>query len=265
MPGPLRRNSRYAVANLFRGKNDPPPTWGVRLCSRHSSKAIVFQSFTKHRRAHDAAVLDTRRHFSECRQSSLGEGRIRMRSDMWSECGARARCRKPLPGGFGCTPGRHYDRSARSSLHWRRRGVTPVCIRRFQEALPEAEPGGNSPGERRGEAPRGERPEKGAAAPEALGDGNIAGRGAAQGRLRLSALRHPSTLFVRRAFSGSGFGCARRGYAARMSKLVCYPSSWGGREVALEGDGRGAGAVVLRGSLREHLRRKRCLRHPHPR
>jgi hypothetical protein len=77
--------------------------------------------------------------------------------ELRSGCGVRARSRKPLPGGFGCTPGRHYDRSARSSLHWRRRGVTPACIRRFQEALPEAEPGGNSPGERRGGAPKGER------------------------------------------------------------------------------------------------------------
>ena len=33
----------------------------------------------------------------------------------------------PFPGGFGITPGRHYDRSARNSLDWdRKERVTPA-------------------------------------------------------------------------------------------------------------------------------------------
>jgi hypothetical protein len=39
-----------------------------------------------------------------------------------SECGPRVRSRKPLPGGSGHRLGRHYDRPARCSLHWRRGG-----------------------------------------------------------------------------------------------------------------------------------------------
>src|ERR1700692_1044064 len=39
-------------------------------------------------------------------------------------CGARVRSRKPLPGGLGAPLVRHYDRSARSSLHWRRGGAS---------------------------------------------------------------------------------------------------------------------------------------------
>ena len=39
----------------------------------------------------------------------------------------RAERHTPLPGGFGKTPGRHYDRSATLSLDWDRRGrVTPA-------------------------------------------------------------------------------------------------------------------------------------------
>jgi len=34
-------------------------------------------------------------------RNSLAKGTFRMRSWRWSECGACARSRKPLPGGFG--------------------------------------------------------------------------------------------------------------------------------------------------------------------
>ncbi len=40
----------------------------------------------------------------------------------------RAKLVTSLPGGFGHRSGRHYDRSARCSLHWRREGP-PVCTR----------------------------------------------------------------------------------------------------------------------------------------
>ena len=45
--------------------------------------------------------------------SSLAKGAFRMRSSMRSECGARARSRKPLPGGSGPRTDRHDDRSPR--------------------------------------------------------------------------------------------------------------------------------------------------------
>src|ERR1700728_5293191 len=73
---------------------------------------------------------------------------------------ARGGSSLPHSGGFGPPPGRHYDRSARSSLCWNEGTVRPVP--KFQEARPGAEPRGKSLGERRGGAPRGERAPLGA-------------------------------------------------------------------------------------------------------
>jgi hypothetical protein len=47
---------------------------------------------------------------------SLTEGRIPDAIQMRSECGARARSRKPLPGGSGPLLDRHDDRSPRSAV-----------------------------------------------------------------------------------------------------------------------------------------------------
>src|ERR1700728_356637 len=98
---------------------------------------------------------------------------------------ARGGSSLPHSGGFGAPPGRHYDRSARSSLCWDQRTVRPVP--KFQEARPGAEPRGKSLGESRGGAPRGERAPLGALRTPLRAD---------HGWMRLSALRLPSS-FVR--------------------------------------------------------------------
>ena len=63
----------------------------------------------------------------------------------------------PLPGGSGVPLGRHYDRSARSSLDWDRpKRVTPAKAT-SQEARPGAELVAKAAGESRDGAPRGAR------------------------------------------------------------------------------------------------------------
>ena len=87
------------------------------------------------------------------------KGAFRMRSEMRGGCGARARSRKPLPGGSGHHVRRHYDRCA-GCCRWTgtgRGGVTPARTA-SQETWPGVEkPRGRTFGQSRGGAPRGER------------------------------------------------------------------------------------------------------------
>jgi hypothetical protein len=87
------------------------------------------------------------------------KGAFRMRSEMRGGCGARARSRKPLPGGSGHHVRRHYDRCA-GCCRWTgtgRGGVTPAWTA-SQETWPGVEkPRGRTFGQSRGGAPRGER------------------------------------------------------------------------------------------------------------
>ena len=87
-------------------------------------------------------MLDRSRYFRYTPPISLIEGRFREAIPKAERVRRlRAGFATPLPGGFGTPPGRHYDRSARSSLRWGRGGPKarshPVLF--FQEARPEAE------------------------------------------------------------------------------------------------------------------------------
>ena len=85
--------------------------------------------------------LDRRRYFRYNYQSRSSRGASGCDPEAERVRRLRAGFATPLPGGFGTPPGRHYDRSARSSLRWDRRGPEagshPVLF--FQEARPEAE------------------------------------------------------------------------------------------------------------------------------
>ena len=83
---------------------------------------------------------------------------FRMRSEVWSECGASAQARNLRRSGFGHHSLRYYGRGV-GCFHCtgtRRRRVTPAGTK-SQEAWPGAEPGCNGSGESRGGAPKGER------------------------------------------------------------------------------------------------------------
>ena len=102
-------------------------------------------------------------------------------------CGARARSRKPLPGGFGHHVRRYYGRCA-GCIRWTGTGARRVTPPRAasQESWPEVEkPRPRNLGQNRGGAPEGERAERKARA---------ASEDAAP-VLRFSALRLPSLLF----------------------------------------------------------------------
>ncbi len=76
-------------------------------------------------------------------------------------------------GGFGTPPGRHYDRSARSSLHWPGEGGSPFGPGDSRKRGPRLRGGVRSPNqEPRWSAERRARPAGCASAPAALSDGN---------------------------------------------------------------------------------------------
>ena len=85
-----------------------------------------------------------------------------MRSEMRGGCGARARSRKPLPGGFGHHVRRYYGRCA-GCIRWTGIGARRVTLLRAasQETWPEVEkPRPRNLGQSRGGAPEGERAER---------------------------------------------------------------------------------------------------------
>ena len=110
----------------------------------------------------------------------------------WSGCGARGRICSPLPGGLGPAL-RHYDRSARSSLHWGRKEGTSRLHPASQETRPEAEPLGwiTAWREPRWSAERRARSAERAAAPEAHTGGNIRMPGEAPRDSRAFSAKHP--------------------------------------------------------------------------
>ena len=92
-------------------------------------------------------------------------------------CGARARSRKPLPGGFGHHVRRYYGRCA-GCFRWTGTGARRVTPPRAasQETWPEVEkPRGKTLGQSRGGAPEGERADRKArAASERCGSSEFA-------------------------------------------------------------------------------------------
>src|ERR1700722_13691711 len=128
-------------------------------------------------------------------------------------CGARARSRKPLPGGFGHHVRRYYGRCA-GCIRWTGTGARRVTPLRAasQETWPEVEkPRPRNLGQNRGGAPEGERAERKARAASAD----------AAPVLRLSALRLPSLLF-----GGKALGLAwQNSGAVRRENEIAFPSA----------------------------------------
>ena len=105
-------------------------------------------------------------------------------------CGARARSRKPLPGGFGHHVRRYYGRCA-GCFRWTGTGARRVTPPRAasQETWPEVEkPRRRNLGQSRGGAPEGERADRKArAASERCGSSDCAFRRSASLRFYLEA------------------------------------------------------------------------------
>ena len=115
-----------------------------------------------------------------------------MRSEMRDGCGARARSRKPLPGGFGHHVRRYYGRCA-GCCRWTGTGARRVTPPRAasQETWPEAvKPRPRNLGQSRGGAPEGERADRKARAriaPMRRASSNCAFRRSASLRFYLEA------------------------------------------------------------------------------
>jgi hypothetical protein len=148
-------------------------------------------------------IIDISHHISYVPQRSLTSGRIRMRSDIRSECGACGRICTPLPGGFGHRPDRHYDRSARCLAklgggEGPRSARTEVTIRQRVKRGPRLSGGVRSPKRE----PPWSAERRACSAEHAAASAQMGLRrlrrlvcDAAIGWMRLSALRFPS--FVR--------------------------------------------------------------------
>ena len=113
-------------------------------------------------------LLDCAARQSKKALSRSPKGTFRMRSERWSESGARGRSRKPFPGGSGSPLDRHEDRSPRSSVDCDRpKRVTPArpgLRKRGTGAEPMLDTSGAA-------SAATERRE--ASAPEAFSDGNV--------------------------------------------------------------------------------------------
>src|SRR5580692_8603478 len=80
--------------------------------------AYRLTSYKPFRLTEKGTILDNRLHYSYIPATRSSKGTFRVRPRRWSECGSRARSRKPRPGGSGPPPDRHYDRSPRSAVDW---------------------------------------------------------------------------------------------------------------------------------------------------
>ena len=189
-----------------------PAASGLAKSTTARVKAACFQFLMKAPKA-NSFVLDSD---DGCSSSNNQPAHRRAHSGcdlkMRGGCGACARSRKPLPGGFGHHVRRYYGRCA-GCFRWTGTGarrVTPPAAA-SQETWPEAEmPRPRNLGQSRGGAPRGERADRKArAASERCGSSE----------LRFSALRLPS-FYLEAATFLAWCGKLGRGCVARTRSLI---------------------------------------------
>ena len=116
---------RQASARARRGsRGDHGPAFGrefresggcLRPADHGNNRAYRSASFKRDAIPEVGTGLDIRPRYSYIRATRSSKGTFRVRPRRWSECGARARSRKPRPGGSGHHSRRYYGRCGRCS------------------------------------------------------------------------------------------------------------------------------------------------------